>query len=571
MSHLEKTPTMKNGEVEEWGSNIFNPPKHQFQKMSPSRKKQKLDDALKLESTPPRTFRDSDIAIKLSLSQDEHSAVDIWNSPRASPRSFQDGLFASSTFDFSLPATPPRHTAELAGAELTSPPGIKKQFSLDYHKMSPQRFPTFPTGVQQLVAPSSPKMEAGTMFQEIQGRIQHLSPGQTLYNVASNSDGGSPYRTSHAWSMQLDEANVDGDTSLHFSPPLPELRDAQTSSCTKVVSASEPITPSQAHIYQTISNETSSPAITQPTMHHDGLKTVDYTPVTKFSTPNAVTNVSGDGGVQYNTPSTWSQAPLPPFVSREGEIAHPELLPRPPQSIRQASFRMWDPNPIASQHGNLPQFLLPVNSVGYNQAFHPLHPDRATSSTGVTGNDSNWNQNLTLLKMYQSRFGHCRVPVGYGIGTEYEGLHTWCQEQLVEYQKICHGESSAMTVAQRNILMELGFTAAAGFRSKRTESESSKASWRKWMAKLTTYRAENGHVDVPLKYEPCPSLGTFVNRQRTEWRKLEAGKPSNLTPARIQDLNRLGFTWTKRESHVSWEARFKELQRFKDTNGGFIV
>ena len=86
------------------------------------------------------------------------------------------------------------------------------------------------------------------------------------------------------------------------------------------------------------------------------------------------------------------------------------------------------------------------------------------------------------------------------------------------------------------------------------------------MELLAEYRDGHGNVDVPLKYEANPSLGTFVNRQRTEHRKLQSGKPSSMTPERVEDLNRLGFTWAIRESHTSWEERFVELKEFRDQN-----
>ena len=534
---------MKNEEDEEWASSIFDPPHHRFRKMSPSRKKQKLDDALELDCNPQKSFRDDDHAIKLSLSQDDNNDVDCcWNHPRASPKSFQDGLFTSGTFDFSLPATPLRAGADLSDVDLSSPP----------HKMSSPRFPTFPSGdVQQLIASLSPKTEGGSMFQEIQGRIQHLSPGQTLYNVASKSDDGSPSRP-HGWALQEEQVNSVEDNAHHFIPPQSDLRKSRISDTTKAVSASEPITPSQAQIYQTISNETSG---------------ADCTPEAKLSTPNAITNVSNSDStvrntIQYNVPSTWSQAPLPPFVSHQGESAHPELLPRPPQPTRYSSFRGWHPTPT-------PQFISPLHT-GHGQAPHSFHPDRAQSS--IIDNDYTWNRNQTLLTMFQSRFGHCNVPEGYGVGTEYEGLYSWCEDQKVEYQKMCRGEPTCMTPTRKNILMKLGFAGVGeNISKKRTSSKSAKAAWKKWMEKLTEYHNEHGNADVPLKYEPCPSLGTFVNRQRSEMRKMEAGKATSLTQERIEDLNKLGFTWALRESHVSWEDRYEELKEFKDTNGKFAL
>jgi hypothetical protein len=93
------------------------------------------------------------------------------------------------------------------------------------------------------------------------------------------------------------------------------------------------------------------------------------------------------------------------------------------------------------------------------------------------------------------------------------------------------------------------------------------SSWNRWIELLTEYKNEYGNVDVPLKYEPNPSLGTFVNRQRTEYRKMQNGKPSSMTQQRVDELSRLSFTWAIRDSHTSWEDRFNELKEFYNANG----
>ena len=544
MSHLVENSVIQNDEVEDWASSIFNLPKHQIPKIAPSRKKQKVDTSVRRHNS--LRVDNGDIAIKLSLSQDDNNVVDNWNHTHTSPRSLQDGLFTSNTFDFSLPATSPRTGNDL----IVSPPEIRKQFSLSTHKLSSPMLPTFPAGdVQQLIATLSPKEGGGSLFKEIQGRIQHLSPGQTVYNVASDSDDGSPCRP-HNWGLQDEQSDVGDSSSTCFHPPKSELRQSRVADTTK--SISEPITPSRAHIYQTVSSETSSPAILNA--HCSG--TADYTPDTRMATPNAVTNVSNDSTVRHNIPLTWSQAPLPPFVSQKGESAYPELMHRLPQHGRYPLYPGWNP---------IPQFHAHFNAG--SKGLYPFHPPARVD------HDFYWNRNQTLLRMFRSQFGHCNVPEGYGVGTEYEGLYKWCQEQRVEYHKMCLGEPTTMTPARRNALMSLGFTGMSdnSIRKKRTESDSAKASWRNWLEKLTEYRNEHGNVDVPLKYEPCPPLGTFVNRQRSELRKMEAGKTSSLTPERIHDLNKLGFTWALGDSHISWGDRFKELKQFRESNGECLV
>jgi hypothetical protein len=89
-------------------------------------------------------------------------------------------------------------------------------------------------------------------------------------------------------------------------------------------------------------------------------------------------------------------------------------------------------------------------------------------------------------------------------------------------------------------------------------------SWENWIKELRRYKDKHGDVDVPLKYSHNPGLGAFVNRQRTEYRKLQQGLQTSLTQERIQNLNDLGFKWAMRVSRTPWEIRLDELKKFKD-------
>ena len=93
--------------------------------------------------------------------------------------------------------------------------------------------------------------------------------------------------------------------------------------------------------------------------------------------------------------------------------------------------------------------------------------------------------------------------------------------------------------------------------------------FQKWLDDLMHYRAKhNGDCNVPLKYAHYPGLGNFVNRQRTEYRKLQQGKASSMTTSKIQQLDRVNFLWSVREGgHASWESRLGELHQYQYTNG----
>lgn len=78
------------------------------------------------------------------------------------------------------------------------------------------------------------------------------------------------------------------------------------------------------------------------------------------------------------------------------------------------------------------------------------------------------------------------------------------------------------------------------------------------MVELKTYKDEHGHVNVPLKYKPNLSLGSFVNNQRTKYRLYQSEKKSKdgegdgrsghntMTEEMIRDLEDLGFVWNLR-------------------------
>jgi len=112
------------------------------------------------------------------------------------------------------------------------------------------------------------------------------------------------------------------------------------------------------------------------------------------------------------------------------------------------------------------------------------------------------------------------------------------------------------------------------------------SSWQKWLNDIMHYRArtkasnnkgynnqdndgdEDDEANIPLKYEEYPSLGNFVNRQRTEYRKLLQGRNSSMTQSKILDLNKVGFQWCVREGgHTSWDIRLMELREYKRLNG----
>lgn len=61
------------------------------------------------------------------------------------------------------------------------------------------------------------------------------------------------------------------------------------------------------------------------------------------------------------------------------------------------------------------------------------------------------------------------------------------------------------------------------------------------------------------------ALGVWVNHQRTQYKLYAAGKPSYLTPERVQKLEGLKFEWSAVDA--KWMARFVELARHVRKHG----
>ena len=82
----------------------------------------------------------------------------------------------------------------------------------------------------------------------------------------------------------------------------------------------------------------------------------------------------------------------------------------------------------------------------------------------------------------------------------------------------------------------------------------------------------HGDCDVPKRYgEDKPALGSWVNEQRQQKKKLDRGEPSKgMTAARVAKLEALGFVWEGSKAHpneAQWEAQLARLTAYRATHG----
>jgi hypothetical protein len=97
-----------------------------------------------------------------------------------------------------------------------------------------------------------------------------------------------------------------------------------------------------------------------------------------------------------------------------------------------------------------------------------------------------------------------------------------------------------------------------------TSSINSGDGWQTRFEELKEYKTKYGNCDVPQKYSPNQRLGSWVNKQRNEYNNREAGKKSQMTYYRIDQLNGIDFRWAEPKGQKLWEKRYNELKEYKE-------
>lgn len=143
-----------------------------------------------------------------------------------------------------------------------------------------------------------------------------------------------------------------------------------------------------------------------------------------------------------------------------------------------------------------------------------------------------WSEKFAELCAYKDAMGHCLVPHTF---SENLPLARWVKRQRYQYKLMRDGKSSTMTEERVKALEDIGFV-----------WDSQGAAWGERLAELRLYRTEFGHCNVPSNFSQNPQLATWVKCQRRQYKLHQEGKPSNMTPQRVRELENLGFEWELR-------------------------
>ena len=189
-----------------------------------------------------------------------------------------------------------------------------------------------------------------------------------------------------------------------------------------------------------------------------------------------------------------------------------------------------------------------------------------------------WTVNFNKLQAYKDENGHVRVPYAY---PQDPGLGTWVETLRTQYVRLKRGRSSRLTEERMKMLEDLGMEWEVKKAATAEEDEkpapqkpSGRGTWESRFDELKDYKEKYGDCAVPNNYPPNKRLGSFVKKQREDYRLYNSGKHSPMNPERIKRLESLGFAWTvtnREYYHDSWTRRFEELKEFRVQHGHCFV
>lgn len=221
---------------------------------------------------------------------------------------------------------------------------------------------------------------------------------------------------------------------------------------------------------------------------------------------------------------------------------------------------------------------------------------------------------FTALLKYKEEHGDCLVRTRSQKPNRNAKLAKWVETTRSEYAKLKSVQdpetgatrlipSAKLTASRIKRLEEIGFkfrikgkarreVAAAASYSQLNDSvietksatakdpisrkvsiqEENQKQWDQMFHHLVVYRELHGDTKVPKRYQEVKQLGTWVDTQRVQYKKLQQriengevnAKSSRLTEVRIEKLNGIDFVWSIRDD---WRTHFNSLVQYKNAKG----
>lgn len=150
-----------------------------------------------------------------------------------------------------------------------------------------------------------------------------------------------------------------------------------------------------------------------------------------------------------------------------------------------------------------------------------------------------WNDRYAELVSFRNQNGHINVDKSN------TALNNFIQNQRKEYRRWQRGETSSMDERKIELLNNLSFV-----------WDKNQQIWESRYAELLQFKADFGHVNVPIKYK---TLGQWVTKHR------KAKRAGTLQQSRIDRLEEIGFIWDVKE--WQFQRRLDQIKDFKEKYG----
>lgn len=162
-----------------------------------------------------------------------------------------------------------------------------------------------------------------------------------------------------------------------------------------------------------------------------------------------------------------------------------------------------------------------------------------SGSKVLPGPDQRFMYMYEQLLEFKAKYGHCDVPSRYKAN---KNLAVWVANLRARYKR------RQISEQRLRLLERIGFC---------WTSERSK--WQKMFEALKEFIAENGHSIVPMVYDQCPELSTWIRNLRKDCRKGVVSKD------KVEQLASIGFTFEVLDR--MWFEKVEELRAFRSTYG----
>ena len=146
--------------------------------------------------------------------------------------------------------------------------------------------------------------------------------------------------------------------------------------------------------------------------------------------------------------------------------------------------------------------------------------------------EEKWLQRYDELKAYKEYNGDTYVPVSHPT------LGRWAATQRTNYQLLINGKPNAkINMIRVGLLKDIGFC-----------FDTYDARWEENFRDLRLYRQKYGHCNVPRSFIGSSNingkLGSWVRRQRNNYKLYVERKSSSLNQEKVSKLESLGFQWS---------------------------